>query len=117
MIFRAVSIGSLPDEEKAKMFGFQKRRDNRRIRDLEEGQESLERHVRGLRADMDLQWEKVQRLFSRIAKRSAMIEQATAEADSAGSSNPPADESDSLDFLTPRQRALNAMILAERRKQ
>lgn len=46
--------------------------------------EGLARELPGLRADMDLQWEKVNRALGRLAKRDAIEAQATGAVDPNG---------------------------------
>lgn len=86
----------------------------RRVTELEERLENMERRLKGLYSDMDLQWEKVSRGLGRLAKR-ARIEETTAEGAEA---RPEAsgDAEASLDDMTPRQRFLNQQILAGRRR-
>lgn len=88
----------------------------KRLSALEEDYERQERTLKGLRADMDLQWEKVQRLLGRLSKRAAMIEKATAEGETDGGQTSPTEGSlsEELNGLTPRQRALQLEILASR---
>lgn len=87
---------------------------NKRLSALEEDLERLERTLKGLRADMDLQWEKVARGLGRLAKRTATMEQATAQEEPAADGAPMEDGSFLDAQMTPRQRQIQASILAAR---
>ena len=97
------------------MFGWGTRgnpRLSRRVSELEERCENLERRIKGFQSDMDLQWEKVSRGLGRLAKRAKLGED-TAEGAEAGAEA--SDLASGLqDGLTARQRFLNAQILASR---
>lgn len=104
------------------MWIFGKMREHKRLRALEEDMETFRTALRGMRADMDLQWEKVQRGLGRIAKRSAIIEAANQEeepddaAAPEGSFDPETTAAFGLEGLTKRQIEIQRRIVQARRR-
>ena len=70
------------------MFGWGERKENRRVKALEDGLATVKTDLHALDVDMHLLWDKVKVALGRISKRSAIIEaaetqpQPTAEAPS-----------------------------------
>lgn len=91
---------------------FSGRSDNRRIRDLEERCETLERAIKNIRAEWDDTYDKVRVSMARIVKRAAVVE---------ASEEPRAPRQAPLEIprndgrmLSPHQREMQDEILRRR---
>ena len=81
--------------------------------------EAVERKLRMADLEYTEFYDKIRHQMGRIAKRSAIIEQAQQEegAEESHAESPDAPSfTDGLEGLSPRQRTLNAQILAGRRR-
>jgi hypothetical protein len=87
-------------------------RENRRLLELEEHVEKLERGYKQLTLEWEDFYEKARRQVWRINQRAAAIEKSESEA---APDLPEEREAPNLGFLTPRQRQLQQSIIARRR--
>jgi len=89
----------------------------RRLRELQERCEKLERDMHALKLDWENTYDKVRQMMGRIAKRAEMLHDEAEKNGRLYPSEPSADAPNSpAEALTPRQRALQHQILTRRQR-